>query len=164
MSARSAEAPGIDHRAANDASRERMRTAIGRIGGDGLRREVPGGWTAAALLAHLGFWDRLTLARWKQRLGSGPPLMTLDDRLADVLNDAGLPAWRALEPEEAVRQALEAAEAVDALVAGLPGALVSEAHAQGASRLVDRSLHRGEHLAQLERPIGSPAEGGMADR
>lgn len=45
------------HIAANDAERERLRSLVSRMSDADLRRPMPDGWTVAAVLAHVGFWD-----------------------------------------------------------------------------------------------------------
>ena len=58
------------HVAENDAERERMRSVIARLSDDGLSRPMPAGWTVAAVLAHIGFWDAramFLLDKWGTR-------------------------------------------------------------------------------------------------
>jgi hypothetical protein len=50
--------------------------------------------------------------------------------------------------------ALEAAAELDALAAALPDASVDAAPAAGRVRLLDRSVHRLEHAAQIRRSLG----------
>lgn len=43
--------------AENDAERERLRSLVTRMSDEELSRPMPEGWTVAAVLAHVGFWD-----------------------------------------------------------------------------------------------------------
>src|SRR5213078_3423656 len=48
----------------NEASLTRLRALVERLTDDDLRREMRDGWTVAALLAHLAFYDRMRLEGW----------------------------------------------------------------------------------------------------
>ena len=55
--------------ARNDAERARLRALVARLSDADLARPMPGGWTVAAVLAHLAFWDQrimVLLERWEQ--------------------------------------------------------------------------------------------------
>ncbi len=78
----------------------------------------------------------------------------MPEELTDVLNDAGLTQWRALEPRAVAADMLSAAEEVDREIASLPADLVAEA-SERYPRAIDRSLHRQSHLADIERITGS---------
>ena len=142
------------HVAGNDAERERLRSLVERLSDDELARPVADGWTVAALLAHVAFWDRFVLARWEHRLRHGGRLVSLDDGLQDLINAAALDDWRAVPVREAGRLVLAAAEAVDRAIAALPPEAVEEAYARGFPRLLDRTAHRREHLDQIEQTLG----------
>ena len=74
----------------------------------------------------------------------------MPEELTNVLNDAGLAQWRALDPRRAATDMLIAAEEVDREIASLPVDLVAEAN-ERHPRAIDRSLHRESHLADIER-------------
>lgn len=134
-------------RSENDASRERLRRVVEGLDAQALGAALPGGWTVSALLAHLAWWDRLALRRWQDFLRFGTPPKWVDD----AVNDELLPQWLAVPPPDAVREVLEAAEAVDGLIAAVPDAVVEEVKRSGWERGAHRSLHRNEHLDQIER-------------
>lgn len=138
-------------RANNDASRERLRELIDRVGTAGLSRELPGGWTVSAVLAHLAWWDRVATKRWQDLIDSG----TRPTRIDDAINDELLPEWRSIPASDAAGEVLAAADAVDGIVAAAPPELVEEMRRTGWERSVDRSLHRNEHLDEIERGLGS---------
>lgn len=131
----------------NRAQRERLWTIATRLSKEELARPIDGPWTPAALLAHVAFWDRFVHARWVQATrGESRMPQQIDDAVQDLINDAALPQWTRLPPGIAVEEALAAAEAVDTLIGSLDADIVAEVLAAGRERLVDRSLHRSEHL------------------
>jgi hypothetical protein len=136
---------------ANDESRARLRALIERLDRTGLARSVSPGWSVSALLAHLAFWDRFNAHRWRSRL-AGTQLPALDV-LDDLINDSALPAWNALPPESAARDALASAEEGDAFVAALTPEITSRWLAEGRPRSLYRSEHRREHLDDIDRAL-----------
>ncbi len=137
----------------NDHERARLATLAQRLTDEQLARPLDDGWTVAALLAHLAFWDRFVLARWQRALADGTPIATLDDALPDLINAAAANQWRALPAREAARQAVAPAEALDRAIAALPPAIEDETRGRGLPRLLDRSRHRREHLDEIERAL-----------
>jgi hypothetical protein len=139
----------IDER--NQATRDRLRAVGARLSDAELARSIDPPWTAAGLMAHVAFWDRFVHARWQlaAATGTGTP-QPLDDPLLDLINDASLEQWNAIPPRTAVDECLTAAEELDRFVASLGAGVVDELVRDGRERLVDRSLHRGEHLETIE--------------
>jgi Mycothiol maleylpyruvate isomerase N-terminal domain len=133
----------------NAASRERLRDLVARLGEAELAHRLDG-WTVAAVLAHLAFWDRLALARWRQ-VERGLEFQHID---AELVNEAALAQWLAVPGREAAQQALAAAEALDREIVGLAPELIEAMLGQGLDRMVDRSEHRREHLDQIKRGLG----------
>lgn len=144
----------------NRASLERLRDLSERLSPDDLTGVIEPPWTAAALLAHIGFWDRFARARWlhAERTGLRTPL-ALEDEVAELVNDADIPHWSALPPDLAIEECLRSAEEVNATIAALDDDVVAEMIVEGRERLVDRSLHRGEHLEMIERAFRSGGSG-----
>jgi len=74
--------------------------------------------------------------------------------LADLLNDALAPTWQAMAaqaPEALAVEVLAAAEEIDGIVASLPPDVpVAEIQAS-LPRQLDRSLHRLDHIGQVEK-------------
>ena len=138
----------------NSASRDRIR-ALGDRAAAGPVPAVDddGGWGPAVVLAHLAFWDGVALARWQQSGEDGLPV-PLAPNVADVVNAAAFAQWAALDIRTATNLAVEAAEAVDRFLEGLAPERADAARAAGFGRLVDRSLHRNEHLDAVERALG----------
>lgn len=134
----------------NTASRERLQTLVGRLRDADFGRDAGGGWTIGALLAHVAFWDRYVttrLSRWEKQ---GFENTALDP---DAINDAALPGWRAIPGRAATAEALAAADECDARTAGVADDLAAAILAAGRLRVLDRSIHRGEHIDQMERAL-----------
>src|SRR5919199_820848 len=97
--------------------RDRLRQLVERLTGEQLATPLGGDWTVGVAFAHMAFWDRRVvaqLAKWA-REGRGPePRDTID---SEVINEASLAQWRALEPRAAANEALAAAEAADQALA-----------------------------------------------
>ena len=142
--------------ARNDASRERLRALATKLSAADLAREAGDGWTLGALLAHAALWDRMVARRWTGALAAGLAApVGLPDVIADIVNDAELPTWRAIPGATSLAQAIQAAETVDVLVAALPDANVDAAMEAGLNRVLDRSRHRDDHFGVIDRALGS---------
>ena len=134
----------------NTKGRERLRAVVSSLSDEELSMQAGAGWTLAAILVHLAFWDFRVLElmqRWKREgVGASP----ID---VDIVNDATKPLCLAIPGREAVKIVLTAAEAVDAGLEHIPEALLPGITAlvqEGTFRL-DRSHHRNEHLDQIEK-------------
>ena len=144
----------IEHR--NHSAVDRLGKLGVRLSDEELTRPIDPPWTAAALFAHVAFWDRFVHARWllAASTGSRTPLQ-FDDSLLELINDASLQQWTVIPPRTAVQDCLAAAAQIDALIGSLEADVVSEAVQAQRERLVDRSLHRGEHLNTIEMAFPS---------
>lgn len=135
----------------NSRSLSRLRLVIEGATEADLTTDLGGGWSVAAALAHLAFWDHraaVLLRRWRANgVGSSP----VD---ADAVNHALLPLLAAVPPQQAARLALAAAEAVDREVESFPESWVDQVAASGSSFRLRRATHREEHLDQIERALG----------
>jgi len=136
---------------ANDESRARLRALVERLDRAELTQSPMQGWSVSALLAHLAFWDRFNVQRWRSRL-AGTQLPALDV-LDDLINESALPGWNALPPEVAARDVVASAEEGDAFVAALTSEITSRWPAEGRPRSLYRSEHRREHLDDIERAL-----------
>jgi hypothetical protein len=137
--------------ARNRASRDRLAAVIASLGGRSV--ELPGGWTAAALLAHLAFWDGFGAARLLKFARDHEAMELGNDTLTEFINAAGMAQWRATPLAAAGDLASGAAAAIDRLIEGLPADVLDEVRAMKRPRLLDRSLHRKEHLDEIERAL-----------
>lgn len=138
----------------NADSRRRLETLVRGLSDQDLARSTDYGWTVAALLAHLAFWDQrmiVMLKRWKE---SGFDLSPID---SEVVNDALKVICHALEPRAAIELCLSSAELLDAELA----ALMPDFHQQIEEHLtatsthfrMNRSLHRTSHIQDIEALI-----------
>jgi hypothetical protein len=140
----------------NDASRQRLIAVAERLRTTDLQLPTAaGGWTVAQVLGHLAFWDRFLAARWRAALASGPGEQpaSLPDDLADMLNDGLQPMWGAMAAgagRAAIDDVLAAAQAIDGIIAGLPAETPVESILAERPALLDRSIHRLEHLAAID--------------
>lgn len=139
----------------NQTQRARLKVFVaGRSDAD-LARPMPAGWTVAAVLAHLAFWDQRALVLLEQweKTSAIPRANSEED--VDWINDAAKPMFLALPPRRAAELALSIAEAVDAKVAGLSDDLVGRNAAAGTPVNLFRATHRREHLDEIERALTS---------
>jgi len=142
--------------AENRAQLERLRALTKKLSDQQLTASMEAGWTPAAVLAHLAFWDQriVTLVdRWAGGQGTPPP--AYHEASVDWINDAGKPLCLALPPRVAARLAIEAGEAADERVAGLSEAQLTANVAAGSPISVHRAEHRREHLDEIERALSA---------
>lgn len=140
----------------NRDSAERLAILGARLSDRELTVEIDPPWTAAGLFAHVAFWDRFVLERWglAAERGERTP-MVVDGGLMDRINDASLRQWLAIPARIAVEEFLAAAAELEELISQLDATIVSELVGEGRERLVDRSLHRGDHIRTLEEAFPS---------
>ena len=142
----------------NAQASDELRRLVKTLSAEDLATDVGGSWTVATCLAHLAFWDRWQVVRWRAAVAAGLRVPAdVSDNVPDLANAALETTWRALPGEIASALALQAAVEIDGLVAALPDMLVDAAPKAGRVRLLDRSIHRLEHVAQIRRGLG-PAE------
>jgi hypothetical protein len=135
----------------NAESRRRLEALVQRLSDQDLARSTDYGWTVAALLAHLAFWDQrmiMILRRWQQEgLDSSP----MD---SGVVNDSLRVICHALEPRAAIELCLSSAKAVDAEFDTLTPDFVKQLEEHAAATetqfRMNRSLHRNAHLDDIE--------------
>jgi len=137
----------------NDTERARLEAFVARCSDADLARPLPAGWTVAAVLAHLAFWDeRVTLLFERWRTAGVPPAPEVATDV-DWINDAAKPMFMALPPRKAAELVVAIAEAVDGRVAALSDDAITRNVAAGAPLNLDRALHRKEHLDEIERAL-----------
>lgn len=143
-----------DHDERNRSSRERLAVLAARMDPEALRRPMGEHWTIAAGLVHLTYWDGFVAQRWRHAntngLATPAPFESL---LEDLVNDTLTPLLLRVPAEEAVDPALEAALVVGQLIAGLSDERVEAVQSEERIRLLDRSIHRIEHLDEIEAAL-----------
>ncbi len=140
----------IEH---NDAERARLKAFVAKASDSDLARAMPAHWTVAGVLAHLAFWDQriLTLLDQWETQNIIPRIEIAGD--VDWINDAAKPMFLALPPRKAAELAVAIAEAVDARVAKLSDDAITRNVAAGSPLNLDRAVHRGEHLDEIEHAL-----------
>jgi hypothetical protein len=138
--------------AENARERTRLRALASRLSDHDLGLKIDGGWTIAATLAHLAFWDQLTLVRIRRWKKGGVSSSSLD---LDLINDALLPMIQAIPPRSAADLAIAAAEAIDRELQQLPTEMVADIQVSGGRLRLFRSEHRQKHLDQVEAALKS---------
>jgi hypothetical protein len=139
--------------AENEAALRRLRSLVERLGDAELARPLPDGWTVAAALAHVAFWDQRVLSlldRWER----GETPRPMDPADVDWINEAGKPLCLGLSPRTAARLAVAIGDAVDRRLARLTDAQLAANDAAGAPIFLLRSRHRSVHLDEIERALG----------
>jgi Mycothiol maleylpyruvate isomerase N-terminal domain len=136
--------------ARNAEERERLRALLAPLGDRELRRPVGHGWTVAATLVHLAFWDlrAITLLDKFERHGVNSSPVDVD-----VINDTVRTLTESIPPSAAVRLALEAAGTVDRRIEELPDAMIEAIGAAGNPFNLSRHVHRAEHREEIERAL-----------
>ena len=139
----------------NAESRRRLESLVRSLSDKELARSTDYGWTAAALLAHLAFWDHrmsVILHRWQEQGLDPSPIDSM------AVNDAMKVLCHALDPHTAAQLAVSAAQKVDAEFETLSDDIVKqiEEHieATGTQFRINRSLHRDGHLNDIEALLG----------
>jgi hypothetical protein len=141
-----------NYRNENDAERTRLSALLDRLNEASLQRTLPNGWTVAAALAHLAFWDNYAIAlldEWKQKGFSSPAAQY------DAINAAVESMSRAIPFAALVSWVRESAEASDRAAANASPALAAELEAAGKANFLRRSVHRRHHLDQIKTLLGA---------
>ena len=135
----------------NRRSTERMRQIIHSLSEKELSQTIGNNWTISITLAHLAFWDQrvihvIELAKKNTVLNA--PLF--DDQLNDILT----PILGAISPPEAVRMAINIADELDEMLEECSPEFIEQLLKKN-NRLVERSLHRNNHLDEIESMVKS---------
>ena len=137
----------------NDAERRRLEALIARLDDATLARPLPAGWTVAAVLGHLAFWDqRIVLLAERLRQGAAVPRQNDDE--VDWINDAAKPMLLAMPPRRLADLALSIATLADRAVESLSDEQLVKNAALGSPINVLRAEHRREHLDEIDRELG----------
>ncbi len=144
-----------DHDERNRLSLERMTALTQRMDADTLRRPLGEHWTIAAGLVHMSYWDGFVAQRWTHANANGLHTpASFESLLEDLVNDTLTPLLLRVPAEEAIAPALEAALAVNEIIAALSDERVEAVQREGRIRVLDRSIHRTEHLDEIEAALG----------
>ncbi|MCX6044410.1 MAG: maleylpyruvate isomerase N-terminal domain-containing protein [Chloroflexi bacterium] len=115
-----------------------------------LQREVSHGWTIAATLVHLAFWDLRALVLLEQFEKTGVKLSAMD---IEVANEVVQRMANAITPVAARQLWLETATRLDQRIEALPDSLIDAIHAAGNPFNLPRHAHRAEHFAEIQKVL-----------
>ena len=139
-----------DFEIANRNSRKKLRALIEGLTDEQLSLPAVAGWTIAATLAHIAFWDNrilYLLNYWKENEITPSPYDV------DAINEAHKPLCLSLAPRTAALLALQAAEAIDAEIEKAPDELVKKILAAKVQFKFERNVHREYHLKEIEEVL-----------
>lgn len=132
----------------NDRERARLIKLVKEITDKELEMVIyKEGWTIAAMLVHLSFWDNYALAlvkRWK-KAGIKPSLHEWNE-----INDALLPLSLNISPRKAAELAVASAKATDREIEQSTPEFLKAVTAVKEPFRLNRSLHRKAHLDEIE--------------
>jgi len=134
----------------NTAARDRLQRLTASLTDEDLGCPLSIGWSVATKLLHLAFWDHYCFTLLKSWKSTNLSTSSID---VDAVNSAVRHLCAAVPPRRAIELACSAAEAVDREVEGLRPDVRSEIEASGRLRLLRRSIHRFEHLDQIEKVL-----------
>jgi DinB family protein len=138
------------HDVETDAERERLAAVVSRLSDKDLSRPMPGGWTVAAVLAHVAFWDAKAIY-YLDKWAAGAPPTPYEPENTDAINDSAKPLCLALRPRDAAELALRIAEEADGKIKALSDEMLGKIEATGGPPFnLSRAIHRKEHLDQIE--------------
>jgi Mycothiol maleylpyruvate isomerase N-terminal domain len=135
----------------NQTSLDELRAYVEGLTDDQLSRDLENGWTAAAELAHLAFWDRRAF-QIATRVSADETFRNPGENV-HVLNDALLYQWKRIPPRDAIAEFVEAGTQVNSLMNSVDQATVDR-WLGFRTFAVDRSNHRLEHLEELKQFFG----------
>jgi Mycothiol maleylpyruvate isomerase N-terminal domain len=143
----------------NEAELRRLRELLDGLSEEQLGTPMDAGWTAAAVLAHVAFWDYrvVTLLEQWGPDGDGPQPTDPEDAVVHWINDANKPIFLAIPPRTAAAIALDAAKAADRAVAEMSDDLLAKAEQADWVIYPVRAEHRREHVDELAALFASPS-------
>lgn len=142
------------HDVETDAERARLRSLVTRLSDAELSQPMPDGWTVAAVLAHMGYWDARAIYFLDKWGPSGEPSV-YEPEDTDAANEAAKPLCLALPPRIAAQLALRLAEEADGKVRRLSDAMLEKIRQKGDPPFsLSRGGHRKEHLDEIEHALG----------
>lgn len=141
-----------DHRERNREGLARLRRLSSLTDAE-LATMTGGGWTVATVIGHMAFFDRMLLLRWdtyeKER-----EFAQLTPAHFDLINFAGATDWSDVPSREAATRCIDTAERAVERIDSLPDEAVNAVLETCRVALVERLLHWGPHLEQIETALG----------
>jgi len=137
----------------NETSRAQLREFVARLTEADFKRPVGTAWTISTLLCHLAFWDQRVLYLLQEAKAGRIDPSRLGAQSIDSINQAVRVLSQAISGPAAAQMALQIAEIVDAEAATISDEIVEKIFAAGFERMLNRSLHRMDHLRKLNDAI-----------
>jgi hypothetical protein len=132
----------------NARSRKRLAKLVKNLTDEELQLVIyKEGWTIAAALAHIAFWDerrRVMLKVWKRKKVATPR------RIGVIVNDVLIPFLLAIPPRKAAELAVLTAEALDKEIEELSPEMLKAIKALKDPLILNRAIHRKMHLDEIE--------------
>ena len=135
----------------NQQSLDELKSYVEQLSDEQLSQDLGNGWTPAAALCHVAFWDRRA-AQIASRVSVDETFRNPAENV-NVLNDALLHQWKRITPREAVAEFVEAGTEANGKMAAADQATIERWLAL-RTFAVDRSNHRIEHLEELKQFFG----------
>jgi hypothetical protein len=139
----------------NDKERERLKKLVNSLTDEELKLVIyKEGWTIAAALGHLAFWDQwslLLMTKWKKSGKVTFPSVDWDTFNDTLLpNDAIIPFLLAIPPRVAANMAISSAESIDRELEDTSPEIIAAIERLGDETRLFRSIHRKLHLDEIE--------------
>jgi hypothetical protein len=135
----------------NRSEHEHLAHLVAGLTEEELSRSLESGWTAAAALAHLAFWDAraiLLIEKWK-REGIGPSPADID-----IINDSAKVLCLAVPPRKAAELAVGKSAEINRVIEALAPDMVEKIQTTGTAVHLTRFEHKWVHLKEIERALG----------
>ncbi len=144
----------------NDAARLELGEFIAGLDERSFKCPVGSGWTISTCLCHLAFWDHRVLFLLNEWERTGQlERSRFSSQSVNSINQAVNAISQAVPGAAAAKLALDAALAVDSLLASISDELIGQLVSAGFERYLKRSLHRREHLQKIKEALhGQAAE------
>jgi len=136
----------------NAESAERLADLIAQLSDSDLLRPLEAGWTVAAVLAHLVFWDiRIVtlLEKWQREGAIGPSEID-----ADLINEVTRHLFVQLPPRAVANLAISWAGKANQAIAALDARTAAEIVAKAPNVRLDRAHHRRAHIEEIVAALG----------
>jgi hypothetical protein len=135
----------------NQKARGRLQKLVNSISDEELKYIIyQEGWTVAAALGHIAFWDerRLVLIRRWER--GEYEYSDINGVAMDTVNDALVPLFLSVPVRVMAEMVIASAEKIDKEIAGLSPELMARIEAVNDPFFLNRAKHRNMHLDEIE--------------
>jgi hypothetical protein len=138
----------------NDAARVELSEFIAGLDERSFKCPVGSGWTISTCLCHLAFWDHRVLFLLNEWERTGQlERSRFSSQSVSSINQAVNAISQAVPGAAAAKLALDAALAVDSLLASISDEMIGQLVSAGFGRYLKHSLHRREHLHKIKEAL-----------